>query len=102
MGVPLRTRLVSTNYSLFEEPSSFDREALAARLRGLAANGIFIGGSSWKYEGWLGQIYTESRYTTRGRFSKRGWPSTIRRTPGKVTLAGNCLANMLDPAIASR
>ena len=38
----------------------------------------------------------------RGRSSKRGWPSIIRRTPGKVIPAGNCLANMLDPAIASR
>ena len=62
---------LTTNYSLFEEPSSFNREALAARLTGLAARNIFIGGSSWKYEGWLGQVYTESRYTTRGRFSKR-------------------------------
>jgi uncharacterized protein YecE (DUF72 family) len=62
---------VSTNYSLFEEPSTFDRAGLAAGLRDLAARGILIGGSSWKYEGWLGQIYTESRYSTRGRFSKR-------------------------------
>ncbi|HEY3836537.1 MAG TPA: DUF72 domain-containing protein [Bryobacteraceae bacterium] len=62
---------MSTNYSLFEEPSTFDRQGLAARLRELSARGILIGGSSWKYAGWLGQVYTESRYTTRGRFSKR-------------------------------
>jgi uncharacterized protein YecE (DUF72 family) len=62
---------VSTNYSLFEEPSNFNREALTKRLRDLAAHRIFIGGSSWKYEGWLGQIYTQSRYTSRGRFSRR-------------------------------
>ncbi len=62
---------LTTNYGLFDEPSSFDREALAARLKRLAARNILIGGSSWKYEGWLGQIYTQSRYTTRGRFSKR-------------------------------
>jgi uncharacterized protein YecE (DUF72 family) len=67
---------VSTNYSLFEEPSTFDRGGLAARLRDLSARGILIGGSSWKYEGWLGQIYTESRYTTRGRFSKRLFEDT--------------------------
>ena len=59
------------NYSLFEEPSTFDREGLAKRLRDLAARRIFIGGSSWKYEGWLGQIYSESRYRVKGRFSKR-------------------------------
>jgi uncharacterized protein YecE (DUF72 family) len=56
---------------LFEEPSSFDREALAARLKELAAQGVYIGGSSWKYEGWLGQIYTRDRYLARGRFSRQ-------------------------------
>jgi uncharacterized protein YecE (DUF72 family) len=68
--------VTGTNYSLFDEPSSFNREALATRLRNLADGGVFIGGSSWKYEGWLGQIYTESRYWTRGRFSKRVFEDT--------------------------
>ena len=57
--------------SLFDEPSSFDRDALAARLRQLAARSIYIGGSSWKYEGWLGQIYARGNYLTRGRFSQK-------------------------------
>ncbi|HXS94320.1 MAG TPA: DUF72 domain-containing protein [Candidatus Limnocylindrales bacterium] len=56
---------------LFDEPSTFDRDGLAAKLRSLAARGIFIGGSSWKYEGWLGQIYSPDRYLARGKFSKR-------------------------------
>lgn len=56
---------------LFEEPGGFDRDALSEKLRGLAARNIFIGGSSWKYEGWLGQIYSRERYLARGRFSKR-------------------------------
>jgi len=56
---------------LFEEPGGFDRAGLAARLRALAAENILIGGSSWKYEGWLGQIYSRERYLTRGRFSSR-------------------------------
>src|SRR5260221_3041498 len=43
---------------------------LAATLRSLADQGVFIGTSSWKYPGWLGDIYTPSRYETRGRFSK--------------------------------
>jgi len=38
-------------------------------LRQLAAAGIFIGTSSWKYPGWLGQIYTRERYLSRGHFS---------------------------------
>lgn len=58
------------NFSLFEEPSRFDREGLAARLRALADQNIWIGTSSWKYEGWLGQIYTRERYVTRGKFSR--------------------------------
>ena len=57
--------------SLFEEPSRFDREGLRRRLSALAAEGVFIGTSSWKYEGWLGQIYTRERYSSRGRFSPR-------------------------------
>jgi len=56
---------------LFDEPNSFDRDGLAARLRALAQQNIFIGGSSWKYEGWLGQIYSRERYLARGKFSKR-------------------------------
>jgi len=56
---------------LFDEPSSFDRDAFAGRLRKLAAQSIFVGTSSWKYAGWIGQIYDRSRYLTRGRFSRK-------------------------------
>lgn len=58
------------NLSLFDDPSAFDRAGLAKRLRALTAENIWIGTSSWKYEGWLGQIYTRERYVTRGKFSK--------------------------------
>ncbi|HKW96376.1 MAG TPA: DUF72 domain-containing protein [Bryobacteraceae bacterium] len=57
--------------TLFDEPSSFDRDALAARLKQLAASHIYIGGSSWKYEGWMGQIYSRGNYLVRGRFSQK-------------------------------
>jgi uncharacterized protein YecE (DUF72 family) len=56
---------------LFQEPGGFDRDALASRLRALAAERIYVGGSSWKYEGWLGQIYSRERYLSRGRFSHK-------------------------------
>ena len=56
---------------LFDPPSSFDRAALAQRLRTLANENIWIGTSSWKYPGWLGQIYTRDRYVTRGKFSQK-------------------------------
>ena len=58
------------NLSLFEEPASFPRDRLAQRLVELARENIWIGTSSWKYEGWVGQIYTRERYVTRGKFSK--------------------------------
>jgi uncharacterized protein YecE (DUF72 family) len=37
----------------------------------LADQGIYFGTSSWKYEGWLGSIYSPGRYSTRGKFSQR-------------------------------
>src|SRR5205085_6854179 len=56
---------------LFESPSSFDRAELARRLRSLAQENIWIGTSSWKYPGWLDQIYTRERYQTRGKISQK-------------------------------
>jgi uncharacterized protein YecE (DUF72 family) len=43
---------------------------LAGSLKALAAEGVFIGTSSWKYPGWIGQAYTHERYLTRGNFSE--------------------------------
>jgi uncharacterized protein YecE (DUF72 family) len=56
---------------LFEEPTDFDREGLRAKLASLASQNIYLGTSSWKYAGWLGQIYSRNRYLTRGRFSEK-------------------------------
>jgi uncharacterized protein YecE (DUF72 family) len=44
---------------------------LASRLRELAESNIWIGTSSWKYPGWLDQIYTRERYYSRGKFSQK-------------------------------
>jgi uncharacterized protein YecE (DUF72 family) len=57
--------------SLFDPAPAFDREALAGRLASLAAARIYVGTSSWKYEGWQGQIYSRERYMTRGRYSRK-------------------------------
>lgn len=43
------------------------RERLRTSLGPLARRGVFLGTSSWKYPGWLGQIYTPERYLHRGR-----------------------------------
>src|SRR5271154_6417808 len=49
---------------------AFDREKIKQQTDKLAADGIFIGTSSWKYEGWLDQIYSRDRYVYRGKFAK--------------------------------
>ncbi len=56
---------------LFDEAPPVNRRALAEKLRRLANENIWIGASSWKYEGWCGQIYTRERYLTRGRFARK-------------------------------
>lgn len=66
---------MDTLFELDAKPA-FDRDRLRERLNELAARGIFIGGSSWKYEGWLGQIYSRSRYQVRGRFCKKLFEET--------------------------
>jgi uncharacterized protein YecE (DUF72 family) len=58
---------------LFEDPDAFDRDGLAQKLHSLASQNIYIGGSSWKYDGWLGQIYRRERYLSRGKFSRKAF-----------------------------
>ena len=58
--------------TLFDPPPS----KLAQRLKELQERNIWIGTSSWKYEGWLGQVYSPERYQTRGRFSRKKFEET--------------------------
>lgn len=48
----------------------FDREQMIASAAALAARGVFLGTSSWKYPGWLGQLYARDRYVWRGRYAE--------------------------------
>jgi len=48
----------------------FDREAMKLKAAKLAAEGVFIGTSSWKYEGWLSMLYSPERYEYRGKVAK--------------------------------
>ena len=50
---------------------AFDRERMKERVARLASRNVFIGTSSWKYEGWLGQLYTPSRYDYRGKVAAK-------------------------------
>lgn len=58
------------NLSLFaaEEPDL--KRRLAVKLNELAGAQLYLGTSSWKYEGWLGSVYQSERYSSRGRYSK--------------------------------
>jgi len=49
---------------------AFDRERTKVAVAKLAAQGAYIGTSSWKYPGWRGQLYDEAEYVTRGKFSE--------------------------------
>jgi uncharacterized protein YecE (DUF72 family) len=49
---------------------TFDQAKLRNKVAALAVRGVFVGTSSWKYPGWRGMIYEESKYITRGKFSE--------------------------------
>jgi uncharacterized protein YecE (DUF72 family) len=46
---------------------AFEREKMKLKAAELADKGIYVGTSSWKYQGWLNQLYTPSRYEYRGK-----------------------------------
>jgi len=48
----------------------FTREQIQPRLQALAAQGVFIGTSSWKYPGWRDMLYDSARYEWRGKFAE--------------------------------
>ncbi len=48
-------------------PPTFDLPHFRARVAALAERHVYVGTSSWKYEGWFGQIYNPVRYEYRGR-----------------------------------
>src|SRR5438046_682408 len=49
---------------------AFDREQMAKKAALLASQGVYIGTSSWKYDGWFGQLYSPARYEYRGKVAK--------------------------------
>ena len=44
---------------------------MRGKLAALAQAGVFVGTSSWKYEGWLNQLYTPTRYEYRGKVATK-------------------------------
>src|SRR5271166_7011903 len=49
---------------------AFNREQLKQQAAELAAQGVYIGTSSWKYPGWCGMLYDRARYEYRGKFAE--------------------------------
>ncbi len=49
---------------------AFDRDWIQAKAAALAVRGVYLGTSSWKYEGWFGRLYTPARYEYRGKVAK--------------------------------
>jgi uncharacterized protein YecE (DUF72 family) len=70
MDVMLVLQSCVSSGSLFDFPDS-ESALLRNALGGLSGERIYVGCSSWKYAGWLDQIYTRSNYLSRGRFSKK-------------------------------
>ncbi len=49
---------------------AFDRDRLKSDVAAMAKHGVFVGTSSWKHEGWLGQLDSPERYEYRGKFAE--------------------------------
>jgi uncharacterized protein YecE (DUF72 family) len=64
--------------------NTFPLELLRKRVAALASQGIYIGTSSWKYEGWLGLIYSPEKYL---RYFKEGPPKNLKGRFEKTCLA---------------
>ena len=63
---------------------AFDREQIKTKAAALAAQGVFVGTSSWKYEGWLGQLYTAARYEFRGKVATTRFGSVAVRPRSSI------------------
>jgi uncharacterized protein YecE (DUF72 family) len=48
----------------------FHRDHVQRQALNLAARGVYLGTSSWKYQGWLGQLYDPARYQYRGKLAR--------------------------------
>ena len=62
----------------------FPLETFRQKVAELASEGIYVGTSSWKYEGWLGLIYSPEKYM---RYFKEGPPKILKGRFEKTCLA---------------
>jgi uncharacterized protein YecE (DUF72 family) len=64
--------------------TTFPLSSFRQQIAALASEGIYVGTSSWKYEGWLGLIYSSDKYLN---YFKKGPPKFV-----KSRFERNCLA----------
>lgn len=62
---------MSESLFLFEPHIPEYKGKWAQRLAELASEQLYLGTNSWKYEGWLDQVYTPERYFWHGKFSRK-------------------------------
>lgn len=62
----------------------FPREELKTTLAALAQQDVYLGTSSWKYEGWLDLLYTRERYETHRKLSKSKFEKNCLSEFGEV------------------
>lgn len=62
----------------------FEREQMREKAAALAVQGVYLGTSSWKYEGWIGQLYHPDRYQFRGKIAKTRFGRECLREYGEV------------------
>jgi len=63
---------------------AFPRDQFRQQIAALAASGIYVGTSSWKYEGWLGLVYSPEKYL---RYFKEGPPKILKGRFERTCLA---------------
>ena len=62
---------MSDSLFLFEPHAPEYKGKLQRKLAELASEQLYLGANSWKYEGWLDQVYTPERYYWHGKFSRK-------------------------------
>jgi hypothetical protein len=64
---------------------TFDRDQMKENAAALAAKGVFVGTSNWKYEGRLGQMYTSACYEFLGKVTQKlyVWATHIIISPNE-------------------
>ncbi len=69
--------MMNNSTDLFGLPK--DIEAMRPKLADLSRQNVFLGTSSWKYEGWLGHLYAHGNYLQRNKFSKKKFTNECLR-----------------------